>query len=107
MSTSSKAVWGSGGRGGRRPPGSRSSTRPWPGSRSGPGPGCGPIYGGGEADAFARARPLFEAMGDPARVFHRGPEIHRRARAGDGDEAGEISAVRLYEDLAGVRLRLS
>ena len=33
-------------------------------------------------------------------------QIHRRARALYGDDAGEISAVRLYEDLAGVSLRL-
>jgi 3-hydroxyisobutyrate dehydrogenase len=164
------------------------------------------IYVGGPEDAFARARPLFEAMGDPARIFHLGgngagytvklllnllwfiesvavgevlsvgvragvsldrlhgalvgspansvflerdvrmvlddgdydeafpmrlvtkdlglavdlardvgvpveltalvEQIHRRARALYGDDAGEISAVRLYEDLAGVRLRL-
>jgi 3-hydroxyisobutyrate dehydrogenase len=33
-------------------------------------------------------------------------QIHRRARAAYGDDAGEISAIRLYEDLAGVQLRL-
>jgi 3-hydroxyisobutyrate dehydrogenase len=33
-------------------------------------------------------------------------QIHRRARAAYGDDAGEISAVRLYEDVAGVLLRL-
>ena len=32
-------------------------------------------------------------------------QIHRRARAVYGDEAGELSAVRLYEDVAGVELR--
>jgi 3-hydroxyisobutyrate dehydrogenase len=164
------------------------------------------IYVGGSAEGFERARPLFEAMGDPARVFHLGghgagytvklllnllwfiesvavgevlsvgvragvtldrlhaalvgspansvflerdvrmvlddgdydeafpmrlvtkdlglaielarqvgvpvelsalvEQVHRRARALYGDEAGEISAVRLYEDLAGVQLRL-
>jgi len=164
------------------------------------------IYVGGPEDAFARARPLLEAMGDPDRIFHLGgngagytvklllnllwfiesvavgevlsvgvragvsldrlhgalvgspansvflerdvrmvlddgdydeafpmrlvtkdlglavdlardvgvpveltalvEQIHRRARALYGDDAGEISAVRLYEDLAGVRLRL-
>ena len=164
------------------------------------------IYVGGSEQAFERARPLFEAMGDPARVFHLGAhgagytvklllnllwfiesvavgevltvgvragvsleklhgalvgspansvflerdvrmvlddgeydeafpmrlvckdlglvvdlarevgvpvelsalveQIHRRARAAYGDGAGEISAVRLYEDVAGVRLRL-
>jgi 3-hydroxyisobutyrate dehydrogenase len=164
------------------------------------------IYVGGPEEAFARARPLFEAIGNPERIFHLGPhgagytvklllnllwfiqsvatgevlsvgvragvsleklhaalvgspansnflerdvrmvldsgdydeafpmrlvtkdlglavdlardvgmpveltalveQIHRRARVAYGDDAGEISAVRLYEDLAGVRLRL-
>ncbi len=164
------------------------------------------IYVGGSEPAFERARPLFEAMGDPARIFHLGgngagytvklllnllwfiesvavgevlsvgvragvsldklhaalvgspansvflerdvrmvlddgdydeafpmrlvtkdlglavdlardvgvpveltaivEQIHRRARAQYGDDAGEISAVRLYEDLAGISLRL-
>jgi 3-hydroxyisobutyrate dehydrogenase len=164
------------------------------------------IYVGGQEGAFARARPLFEAMGDPERIFHLGgngagytvklllnlmwfiesvavgevltigaragvsldrlhaalvgspansvflerdvrmvlddgeydeafpmrlvtkdlglavelarevgvpvelsalvEQIHRRARAAYGDGAGQISAVRLYEDLAGVSLRL-
>jgi 3-hydroxyisobutyrate dehydrogenase len=165
------------------------------------------IYAGGSDQAFERARPLFEAMGDPERIFHLGgngagytvklllnltwfiqavatgevltvgvragvslerlyealvgspansnflerdvrmvldngaydeafpmklvtkdlglavelardvgmpveltalvEQIHRRARVMYGDDAGEISAIRLYEDLAGVRLRLS
>jgi 3-hydroxyisobutyrate dehydrogenase len=165
------------------------------------------IYVGGDLDVFERARPLFDAMGDPARVFHLGSngagytvklllnlmwfiesvavgevlsvgvkagvpldrlhealvgspansvflerdvrmvlddgdyddafpmrlvtkdlglavdlaretgvpaeltalveQIHRRVRNLYGDDAGEISAVRLYEDLAGVQLRLS
>jgi 3-hydroxyisobutyrate dehydrogenase len=165
------------------------------------------IYVGGSEAAFARARPLFEAMGDPERIFHLGQhgagytvklllnllwfiesvavaevltvgvcagvsldrlhaalvgspansvflerdvrmvlddgdyddafpmrlvtkdlglavdlarevgvpvelsavveQIHRRARAEYGDDAGEISAVRLYEDLAEIRLRLA
>ncbi len=164
------------------------------------------IYVGGSEQAFERARPLFEAMGDPQRIFHLGAngagytvklllnltwfiqavatgevltigvragvsleklyealvgspansnflerdvrmvlddgaydeafpmrlvtkdlglavelardvgmpveltalveQIHRRARVLYGDDAGEISAIRLYEDLAGVRLRL-
>lgn len=163
------------------------------------------IYAGGTVDTFERARPLFEAMGDPTRVFHVGShgagytvklllnlmwfieavavgevltvgvragvsleklhealvgspansvflerdvrmvlddgdydeafpmrlvskdlglavelagsvgvpaeltrlveQIHGRVRARYGDDAGEISAVRLYEDLAGVKLR--
>jgi 3-hydroxyisobutyrate dehydrogenase len=164
------------------------------------------IYVGGDDAVFERARPLFDAMGDPARVFHLGPngagytvklllnlmwfiesvavgevltvgvkagvsldrlhealvgspansvflerdvrmvlddgdydeafpmrlvtkdlglavdlardvgvpvelsalveQIHRRVRVLYGDDAGEISAIRLYEDLAGVQLRL-
>jgi 3-hydroxyisobutyrate dehydrogenase len=164
------------------------------------------IYVGGEDGLFTRVRPLFEAMGDPERIFHMGPhgagytvklllnlkwfiesvatgeiltvgvragvplerlyralvgspansnflerdvrpvlesgdydeafpmrlvtkdlglavdlardvgmpveltglveQIHRRARVEYGDDAGEISAIRLYEDLAGVELRL-
>ncbi len=164
------------------------------------------IYVGGSEEAFERARPLFEAMGDPQRIFHLGDngagytvklllnltwfmqavatgevltmgvragvtldklyqalvgspansnflerdvrmvlddgsydpafpmrlvtkdlalavelardvglpveltalveQIHRRARVLYGDDAGEISAIRLYEDLAGLRLRL-
>jgi 3-hydroxyisobutyrate dehydrogenase len=164
------------------------------------------IYVGGDEAVFARARPLFDVMGDPARVFHLGPngagytvklllnllwfmesvavsevltigvragvsldrlhaalvgspassvflerdvrmvlddgdydeafpmrlvtkdlglavdlaretgvpaeltalveQIHRRVRNVYGDEAGEISALRLYEDVAGVSLRL-
>jgi 3-hydroxyisobutyrate dehydrogenase len=163
------------------------------------------IYAGGEPDAFARALPVLEAMGDPQRIFLLGPggsgyavklllnltwfiqavataealtigvkagvdlsnlhtalvaspansvflerdvlpllergdydegftmklvtkdlglavdlardvgvpvelsslveQIQRRARAVYGDDAGEMSAVRLYEDLAGVELR--
>jgi 3-hydroxyisobutyrate dehydrogenase len=163
------------------------------------------IYAGGEADAFGRALPVLEAIGDPQRIFHVGPsgsgyavklllnltwfvhavataealtvgvkagidldklhtalvsspansaflehdvrmvldhgdyddgfamelvtkdlrlavelardvgvpvelaalveQIHRRARATYGDCAGEMSAVRLYEELAGVELR--
>lgn len=164
------------------------------------------IYAGGPEGAFERARPLLEAMGDPARIFHVGPhgagytvklmlnllwfiqsvatgevltvgaragvpieklhaalvaspantnflehdvravlddgdydeafplrlvtkdlglavdlardvgvpveltalveQVHRRARAAYGDAGGQISAIRLYEDLAGLKLRL-
>jgi 3-hydroxyisobutyrate dehydrogenase len=163
------------------------------------------IYAGGDSDAFGRALPVLEAIGDPARIFHLGPsgsgyavklllnlmwfvqsvaaaealavgvragvdlgklhtalisspassvflerdvrpvlergdydegfamrlvtkdlglavdlardvgvtvelatlveQIHRRARATYGDAAGEMSAIRLYEDAAGVQLR--
>ena len=30
------------------------------------------VYVGGSEAVFERARPLFEAMGDPARIFHLG-----------------------------------
>ncbi len=163
------------------------------------------VYVGGRADAFRRARPVLEAMGDPARIFHIGPngsgytvkllvnltwfihviataetlaigvkagidldklhaalvnspansyflerdvrmvldggdydegfpmglvtkdlalavdlardtglpveltalveQMHRRARVRFGDHAGEMSAIRLYEELAGIELR--
>ncbi len=176
------------------------------GQSIGAGAGTLAIYVGGPPDAFERARPLFEAMGDPGRIFHLGPngagytvklllnllwfiqsvatgevlsvgvragvslanlhqalvgspansnflerdvrmvldggdyddafpmrlvtkdlglavdlarevgmpvelsalveQIHRRARAAYGDDAGEISAIRLYEELAGLKLRL-
>ena len=165
------------------------------------------IYAGGSDSAFSRARPVLEAMGDPARIFHMGPfgsgytiklllnlmwfvhaaataealtvgvkagvsldklhealvdspansvflerdvrmvlddgdydegffmslvtkdlglavdlardvgvpvevaplveQIHRRVREVYGDAAGEMSALRLYEDAAGVQLRLA
>ena len=32
-------------------------------------------------------------------------QLHRRARLMYGDEAGEMSAIRLYEDAVGVSLR--
>jgi 3-hydroxyisobutyrate dehydrogenase len=34
-------------------------------------------------------------------------QIHRRARVLYGDDAGELSVIRLYEDVTGVRLRLT
>ena len=34
-------------------------------------------------------------------------QVHRRVRASYGDSAGEMSVLRLYEELAGVQLRLS
>jgi 3-hydroxyisobutyrate dehydrogenase len=34
-------------------------------------------------------------------------QLHRRVRAVYGDAAGEMSVVRLYEESAGVQLRLS
>ncbi len=49
---------------------------------------------------------LAREVGMPVELAALVEQIHRRARARYGDDAGEISAVRLYEDLAGVQLRL-
>jgi 3-hydroxyisobutyrate dehydrogenase len=49
---------------------------------------------------------LAREVGVPVELAALVEQIHRRARAVYGDDAGEISAVRLYEDLAGVKLRL-
>ena len=48
---------------------------------------------------------LARDMGVPVELSSLVEQIHRRARAVYGDDAGEMSAVRLYEDLAGVQLR--
>jgi 3-hydroxyisobutyrate dehydrogenase len=45
-------------------------------------------------------------VGVPVELAALVEQIHRRARAQYGDTAGEMSAVRLYEDLAGLQLRL-
>jgi len=50
---------------------------------------------------------LARDVGVPVELTALVEQIHRRARARYGDDAGEISAVRLYEDLAGVSLRLT
>jgi 3-hydroxyisobutyrate dehydrogenase len=50
---------------------------------------------------------LAREVGVPAELSALVEQIHRRARAVYGDDAGEISAVRLYEDLSGVQLRLA
>jgi 3-hydroxyisobutyrate dehydrogenase len=50
---------------------------------------------------------LARELGIPVELSALVEQIHRRARATYGDDAGEISAVRLYEDLAGVQLRLA
>jgi 3-hydroxyisobutyrate dehydrogenase len=50
---------------------------------------------------------LARDVGVPVELSSLVEQIHRRARAAYGDEAGEMSAVRLYEDLAGVELRWS
>ena len=49
---------------------------------------------------------LAREVGVPAELSALVEQIQRRARATYGDAAGEISAVRLYEDVAGVLLRL-
>jgi 3-hydroxyisobutyrate dehydrogenase len=49
---------------------------------------------------------LAREVGMPVELTALVEQIHRRARARFGDDAGEISAVRLYEELAGVQLRL-
>ena len=49
---------------------------------------------------------LARDVGIPVELTALVEQIHRRARAIYGDDAGEISALRLYEDLAGVELRL-
>ena len=48
---------------------------------------------------------LARDVGVPVELAALVEQIHRRARAAYGDEAGEMSAVRLYEELAGVQLR--
>jgi 3-hydroxyisobutyrate dehydrogenase len=48
---------------------------------------------------------LARDAGVPAELASLVEQIQRRARAVYGDDAGEMSAVRLYEDLAGVELR--
>jgi 3-hydroxyisobutyrate dehydrogenase len=48
---------------------------------------------------------LARDVGVPVELSSLVEQIHRRARAAYGDDAGEMSAVRLYEDLAGVQLR--
>ena len=49
---------------------------------------------------------LARETGVPAELTALVEQIHRRVRNLYGDDAGEISAVRLYEDVAGVSLRL-
>lgn len=48
---------------------------------------------------------LARDVGVPVALASLVEQIHRRARATYGDEAGEMSAVRLYEDAAGIQLR--
>lgn len=48
---------------------------------------------------------LARDVGVPVELSALVEQIHRRARAAYGDDAGEMSAIRLYEDLAGTELR--
>jgi 3-hydroxyisobutyrate dehydrogenase len=48
---------------------------------------------------------LARDVGVPVELSSLVEQIHRRARAAYGDDAGEMSAMRLYEDLARVQLR--
>lgn len=48
---------------------------------------------------------LARDVGVPVELSALVDQIHRRARAAYGDAAGEMSAIRLYEDLAGIELR--
>jgi 3-hydroxyisobutyrate dehydrogenase len=48
---------------------------------------------------------LARDVGVPVELASLVEQIHRRARAAYGDAAGEMSAVRLYEDLSGAQLR--
>jgi 3-hydroxyisobutyrate dehydrogenase len=56
---------------------------------------------------LALAVDLARDVGMPVELTALVEQIHRRARATYGDDAGEISAIRLYEDLAGVKLRFA
>lgn len=49
---------------------------------------------------------LARDVGVPVELTALVDQVHRRARAQYGDDGGQISAVRLYEDLAGIELRL-
>lgn len=49
---------------------------------------------------------LARDVGMPVELAALVEQIHRRARTAYGDTAGEMSALRLYEELAGVQLRL-
>jgi 3-hydroxyisobutyrate dehydrogenase len=48
---------------------------------------------------------LARDVGVPAEMAALVEQIHRRARAAYGDDAGEMSAIRLYEDIAHLTLR--
>ncbi|MEO8967009.1 MAG: NAD(P)-dependent oxidoreductase [Solirubrobacteraceae bacterium] len=57
------------------------------------------------AKDLALAVELARDVGVPVELAALVEQIHQRAHASYGDLAGEMSAVRLYEDLAGVELR--
>jgi 3-hydroxyisobutyrate dehydrogenase len=50
---------------------------------------------------------LARDVGVPVELAALVEQVHRRVRVLYGDSAGELSVMRLFEDLAGVRLRLS
>jgi 3-hydroxyisobutyrate dehydrogenase len=54
---------------------------------------------------LALAVDLARDAGVPVEMTALVEQIHRRARVRYGDDAGEMSAIRLYEELAGVKLR--
>ena len=54
---------------------------------------------------LALAVDLARDAGVPVEMTALVEQIHRRARVRFGDEAGEMTAIRLYEELAGVELR--
>jgi 3-hydroxyisobutyrate dehydrogenase len=54
---------------------------------------------------LALAVDLARDVGVPVELAALVEQIHRRARAAYGDAAGEMSAIRLYEDAAGIQLR--
>jgi 3-hydroxyisobutyrate dehydrogenase len=49
---------------------------------------------------------LARDVGVPVELTALVEQVHRRARAKYGDDGGQISAIRLYEDLAGIKLRM-
>ena len=49
---------------------------------------------------------LGRELGVPLELSALVEQLHRRARALYGDRAGELSAVRLVEEAAGIKLRL-
>jgi 3-hydroxyisobutyrate dehydrogenase len=74
-----------------------------------------PLLSGGDYDDgfamklvtkdLALAVELGREVGVPTELAALVEQIHRRARLVYGDEAGELSAIRLYEDLTGTPLR--